>query len=66
MKKKRKAAARPDLIPEPNGLAYRRLLGGKPGGPMTREEAEAAIGRAIDRGLELQAAARRSLRARTR
>jgi len=38
----------PDLVPEPNGVAYRRLLGGEPGGPMTMAEAEAEIGRAID------------------
>ena len=36
-----------DLVLEPNGAAYRRLLGGKPGGPITMAEAEAAITRAI-------------------
>lgn len=36
-----------DLILEPNGAAYRRLLGGKPGDPITMAEAEAALTRAI-------------------
>jgi hypothetical protein len=36
-----------DLILEPNGAAYRRVFGGKPGSPITMAEAEAGLTRAI-------------------
>lgn len=36
-----------DLILEPNGAAYRRVFGGKPGSPITMAEAEAELTKAI-------------------
>ena len=47
MRKRKAAAARPDIIPEPNGWGY-RALGGEAGGPISAKAAEERIGRAIE------------------
>ena len=49
--KRAKASRRPhSLMPTPNGEGFRTLLGGEPDAPMSMQEAEAEITRAIEAG----------------